>query len=577
MLQNLVTFLTNDRGRKITNIIFSKTSSITHYWHIGLKKISISKILAQYQNGAENWNQFHHLEERLDILTLRLLDDHFLLIIMEPLFHHDTSDFSKEFSLVKEFLYLTNHNFKEIILEDIQNTLKRILRNFIFDIYLLNLFLKDQFILFDAEQNFYLSAKDLADPQSDFKKIKHFYNIPPSHVDNFIKEITTPYEDKYKIEYFTLMEIVEEAQMYSVTGYKITPLVFQAHSIFENYRFLNQTSIPIAIFDKETRIQFKNTAWIHFFNDYDASDFIKQLNHDCFLKKQNLYDESLMQGKFIKWYFDPIIVAKTQYTLVTAIDSTHNKKEELDTLKTLARLKQSNEDLQRFAHICSHDLKEPLRTISSFSQMLKKKTPEQDEECQKYLDLIIKNTFYMKNLIEDLLKYSEFELHPQNIQEVTLDEIIQDVLLILSSKIKERRALIRLQSHNQEIFSKQIACNKTQLIQVFQNIIDNGIKFNNKKVPIIDIGYIEQENGDRFFIKDNGMGINQEYIGQLFSMFKRLHNKNDYTGSGIGLALCKKIIENHKGRIWLESTVDQGTVVYFELPKTLAKSYKQAS
>ena len=572
MLQNLVTFLTNDRGRKITNIIFSKSPNINHYWHIGLKKIPISEVLEHYHHCPENWNQFNTLEGRLDILNLRLFEDHFLLIVMEPFFHHDAVDFYKEFSLVKEYLYLNSHNFKNIILEDIQNTLKRILRNFIFDTYLLNLFLKDQFILFDTDQNFYLNSKELSESQMDLKKIKNFYNIPPSHVENFTKEITTPHEEKCKIEFFTLMKIVEQENIYSVMGYNIIPLVFQSHSIFENYRFLNQTSIPIAIFDHHTRIQFKNTAWIHFFNDYDASEFIKKLNCRCFSEKKNIYDESMMQGKFIKWYFDPIIVSKTQYTLVTAIDSTHNKKEELDTLKTLERLKQSNEDLQRFAHICSHDLKEPLRTISSFSQMLKMKIPDNDEECQKYLDLIIKNTFYMKNLIEDLLKYSEFELQPQNIQNVPVDEILQDVLNILSSKIKERRALIRMQ----DTFPESISCNKTQIMQVFQNIIDNGIKFNNKKVPIIDIGYINDENVDRFFIKDNGMGINQEYIDQLFSMFKRLHNKNEFTGSGIGLAMCKKIIENHKGSIWIESTPDQGSVVYFELPKAVIKSYQKA-
>ena len=452
-------------------------------------------------------------------------------------------------------------------------TLKRILRNFVFDTYLLKLFLGEYFILFDSGENFYLNTPAKIGNNATTKRIRNYFNIPSAHADNFSKSVVTPHEEKFKIEYFKLMEVVDPVETYSVIGYKTIPLVFETDSVFENYRFLNQTSVPMAIFDYHTRIQFKNTAWINFFDNYDPSSFIKTLNQQSFSQNANIYDESMTQGRFIKWYFDPIVVAKTQYTLVTAIDSTHGKKEEIDTLKTLERLKQSNEDLQRFAHICSHDLKEPLRTISSFSQMLKLQFKDQDNEStHQYLDIIVKNTLYMKNLIEDLLRYSEFEFQMQSVREVSVSEILQDVLNLLSSKIKERRALIRLQDD----FPDTILCNRTQIMQIFQNLIDNGIKFNNKKVPIIDIGYIEEENVDRFFVKDNGLGVNAEYLDGLFTMFKRLHGKTEFPGSGIGLAMCKKIIENHKGRIWMESDSQQGAVVYFELPKSMTRRFKCA-
>lgn len=581
----MIAFLTVERRRKITNIIFAHSSNNQNYWHFGLKKIPVLELIEQYRSEAESWDCQIYAEMQLDVLNLRLFENHFLLIIMEPVFHQEAVDFYKEFSFFKECLYLHNSSFKEELLQDILNTLKRIFRNFIFDTYLLNLVLKDQFFLVDTQNNFYLNTtikhEEDVDTKKiknfftaikyegdlDIKKIKNFFNIPPSHTENFTKEVTTPYDEKFKIEFFKLMDIVDQNEVYSVMGYRTIPLVFHAHSIFENYRFLNQTSVPMAIFDVNTRVQFKNTAWIQFFDDYDTFDFIKNLNTQCFLENKNIYDESTVQGRFIKWYFDPIVVSKEQYTLVTAIDSTHTQKEEIETTKTMERLKQSNEDLRRFAHICSHDLKEPLRTISSFSQVMRTRLDPKDDESQQYLDLIIKNTFYMKNLIEDLLRYSEYEFHPQNLNEEPVGDILQDVLNILSSKIKERRALIRMQ----DTFPETIFCNKTQITQVFQNIIDNGIKFNNKKIPIVDIGYINDEHVDRFFVKDNGIGVSEEYIHQLFSMFKRLHNKNEFQGSGIGLAMCKKIIENHKGQVWIESNTNQGTIVYFDLPKNVTK------
>jgi len=562
VLQKLVELLTVGHKKHIFNIIFAKTGDIKHYWSLGPQGIPIYSLLKHYQAQPEVWNLYSVGDKTCEVLQLHLPDDHMLLVVMEPC---QELDFKQALQQLK-----LNLNFKTQILNDVFDILKRILRNFIFDKYLLDLFLTDQFILIDTDHSFYLNTPLLDQTEKhSADSIKERLSIPLEHPDDFSTE-TIILGKKFKIEAFKFMEIVDIDNTYAVTGYRIIPLTIKENSIFENYRFLNQMSIPMAIFDPKSRIQFKNKAWVSFFQDNEAISFIKPINTKCVQEKINIYDESTIRGHFIKWYFDPIVIEKSGYTLITAIDSTHNKKEKIETLKTVERLKQSNQDLERFAHICGHDLKEPLRTISSFSQLLKGRIKGIDETSQNYLDLIIKNTLYMKNLIEDLLRYSEFDLHSDNATEVSTFEVLQDVLNILSSKIKEKRALIKVQDD----LPLNIFCNKTQIMQIFQNLINNGLKFNNKKIPIINIGYIHNENVDRFFIKDNGMGIHKDYVYELFTMFKRLHNKNDYQGSGIGLAMCKKIIENHKGKIWIESELSKGTTVYFEFPKNTSRRYK---
>ena len=560
----LIQELTVKHNRHISNIILSKAFDIRHYCHLGLEdETPIQDILKHYQDQPENWDIYSTSGKTFEILHLHLPHDHRLLIIM-----HSRLDFDLDHRLQE----LISTISKEDILSNALDTLKRILRNFIFDKYLLDLFLQDQFFLIDTHQNFYIHTSAFQENETtNVAQIKDFFSIPTDHPPHFSREVTIAYK-KFKIESFTLVTIVDLEDTYYVTGYKIIPLTQKEDSIFENYRFLNQISIPIAIFDQKSHIQFKNKSWVNFFQEHEITSFVHSINERCFSEKKNIYDESTIKGRFIKWYFDPLMISKAQYTLVSAIDSTHNKKEKIETLKTMERLKQSNQDLERFAHICGHDLKEPLRTISSFAQILKTSIHSLDQTSQNYLDLIIKNTFYMKNLIEDLLRYSECEFRSQDLKNISTPEMLQDVLSILSSKIREKRAIIKIQ----DSLPETIFCNKTQIIQVFQNIIDNGLKFNNKKVPIIHIGYIPNDHVDRFFIKDNGMGIHKDYIQELFTMFKRLHSKNDFQGSGIGLAMCKKIIENHKGKIWIESELSKGTSIYFEIPKNIRGEYQCA-
>ncbi|USO02187.1 MAG: hypothetical protein H6850_03695 [Alphaproteobacteria bacterium] len=565
MLQKLLAYLSTKHNRKIHTLLLSHSKDTKHYWSIGHHEIPAKDLLRFYQDKPEAWDLYATTDKTFEITHLHLSNEYKLLIVMQP---SSDLDFAPAFHELKTYATL---EFKIDILDDLMDTSKRILRNFIFDKYLFDLFLQDDFFLLDNGQNFYSHTSFIPEAELNSAKVRDFFGIPEQHSDTFSAEALIA-EKKFKIESSKFMEIVDADNTYCVTAYIITPLTVKENSIFENYRFLNQISLPIAIFDPKSRIQFKNKAWIEFFEDDAVLNFIKPINAKCFKDREKIYDESIVKGHFIKWYFDPILVSKSPYTLVTAIDSTHNKKEKIDTLKTVERLKQSNQDLERFAHICGHDLKEPLRTISSFSQLLKMRRKDLDETSQNYLDLIIKNAHYMKNLIEDLLRYSEFELHSQNAQEISTHEILQDVFHILSSKIKEKRAIIKVQDNLPET----IFCNKTQIMQLFQNLIGNGLKFNNKKVPIINIGYIYNENVDRFFIKDNGMGIHKDYIHELFSMFKRLHNKNDFQGSGIGLAMCKKIIENHNGKIWIESELSQGTTVYFEFPKHTRGRYKCA-
>lgn len=236
--------------------------------------------------------------------------------------------------------------------------------------------------------------------------------------------------------------------------------------------------------------------------------------------------------------------------------------------RQLARYKDSNLQLENFAYIASHDLREPVRTINNFTQLLSRKMGEKlDTEEQEYFAFIKDGVGNMDMLINDLLMYSRVNSGEHSPEEFKMENVMLVILNGLNQSIKEKEAEIQCDNLPETILG-----NKTKIKQLFQNLIANAIKFRKPDIPpkvIISAG--EDATHWKFSIADNGIGIKEEYFDKIFMIFKKLHSKHEFQGSGIGLAICKKIVEQHDGEIWVESVPDQGTTFFFTIAKSQGK------
>jgi len=224
-------------------------------------------------------------------------------------------------------------------------------------------------------------------------------------------------------------------------------------------------------------------------------------------------------------------------------------------------LSRSNADLREFAYIASHDLQEPLRNVSTFTQLLERRYKGQlDSEAETFIKYIVNSTIRMTQLIRDLLAYSQV-IHSDDASagEVPLRESVEWALDNLRSSIEESGAMVETDP------LPALRCDKSQIAQVFQNLISNAIKYRSAAAPRIHISSQQDETGWVVAVRDNGIGIAPEYHDKIFGVFRRLHG-TDYSGTGIGLAICKKIVEKHRGRIWVESEAGVGSVFKFSIP-----------
>ncbi|MEO0582471.1 MAG: ATP-binding protein [Bacteroidota bacterium] len=247
------------------------------------------------------------------------------------------------------------------------------------------------------------------------------------------------------------------------------------------------------------------------------------------------------------------------------IQSRHNqdlrvKNDEIE--RSNRELMRSNSELEDFAHAVSHDLKQPLRTIGSFSTLLVKKFGTSDDpDLKMYLDFIIDGIHQMNRLLTDLLIYASVGQNEQAFGAVDLNEIVLEVKQQLNRQINDSRAQIKVDH------LPMIQGRRSSMRQLFQNLISNAIKFKGKEVPQIEIGYKEHPNYHLIWVKDNGIGIDISYQKQIFKAFQRLHTQDEYPGTGLGLAICTKIIYQHKGHLHLKSQPQEGATFFIELPK----------
>jgi light-regulated signal transduction histidine kinase (bacteriophytochrome) len=227
-----------------------------------------------------------------------------------------------------------------------------------------------------------------------------------------------------------------------------------------------------------------------------------------------------------------------------------------------AELERSNRELEQFAHVASHDLQEPLRTVTSYVQLLEMYYQEQlDAEAYDYIAFIVNGAARMRELIKGLLDYSRVGTDSVSFQTTDCQAVLERVLANLQTSIEESGATV---THDA---LPSVTADATQLARVFQNLISNALKFRGTHSLEIHIGAQKQDSsGWLFSVRDNGIGIEPQYIERIFLIFQRLHNRDEYPGTGIGLAVCKRIVERHGGRIWVESEPGQGSTFYFTLP-----------
>ena len=231
--------------------------------------------------------------------------------------------------------------------------------------------------------------------------------------------------------------------------------------------------------------------------------------------------------------------------------------------ESAAALKQSNEDLAQFAYVASHDLQEPLRMVSSYLQLIERRyTDKLDDAGREFIGFAVDGAKRMKNLIKALLEYSRIGTGAREMEDAPLDEVVDEVLDFLKISIAETGAQIDVGD------LPCVRCDRTQIAQLLQNLIGNALKFCRDRKPQIEIsaGRNRAERTWEISVRDNGIGIEEEYLERVFVIFQRLHSREDYAGTGIGLALCKRIVERHQGKIWVESRPGEGTTFTFALP-----------
>lgn len=225
-------------------------------------------------------------------------------------------------------------------------------------------------------------------------------------------------------------------------------------------------------------------------------------------------------------------------------------------------LNRSNEDLERFAHICAHDLNEPLRTIGNYCHIIEKDFKENlPSSAKQHLQSITSSVKQMGDLINGILAYSQMGAQSLKKEVCSAQEIVTSVTMILEERIRYKNALIRYDS------LPSVYADKVLLTQVFQNLISNSLKFNESDIPTIRIFSTENKKCITFTVEDNGIGIDCKHYKIIFDLFKRLHTRAHYEGTGIGLSFCKKIIEAHGGKISVKSSLNKGSQFSFTLPK----------
>lgn len=250
------------------------------------------------------------------------------------------------------------------------------------------------------------------------------------------------------------------------------------------------------------------------------------------------------------------------YNMIDMLSRRNESLEQIVNMRT-ADLRRSNEELKMLAYVASHDLQEPLRTIGSYLQLIEKNYKDKlDDEGREFIEFAVDGASRMKELIQDVLTYSRLETAKQSFTTVDTQKLVDEIIRSLETAINESGAIITTDP------LPKIHADRRLIGQLLQNLISNAIKYRSAdRTPDVFVGIKETPDHWQFSIRDNGIGIEPQYLEQIFIIFRRLHYREAYQGTGIGLAVCKKAVELHGGRIWAESVYHEGSTFYFTIPR----------
>lgn len=354
---------------------------------------------------------------------------------------------------------------------------------------------------------------------------------------------------------------------------------------------LNGIPTDIAVFDNKGKYIFVNPhginneeirKWIIGKNNYDYF-LLKGMNDDIAKKREEVFLQTIQQRDGKEWVdehinkqgekqyilrkYHPIYENETlKFVIGYGVNITYSKLNEIKLENSLNDIQKINNELEQFAYVASHDLQEPLRTITNFLSLLERKFATMiDPQAKSYIDYSVDAAKRMRHLILDLLEFSRVgRITDGKAEDIDLNELINEIILLHRQQMEDLSATINFDQ------LPILHSYKAPIRQIFQNFINNGIKYHRENVsPIVSI--VCKDAGDfwQFSITDNGIGINKQYFEKIFVIFQRLNNRQQYAGTGIGLTISKKIIEGMNGKIWLDSEEGIGTTFHFTIPKKL--------
>ncbi len=371
-------------------------------------------------------------------------------------------------------------------------------------------------------------------------------------------------------------EILEINERYNLVS-KATNDIIWDWNIRNSQVFRTGDGLKVLIEESASELSSNHGSWIERIHSEDVSGVIKKMDHFLYETAELYWSDSYRflksDGSYAYLFEKGYLTRNEKLEPIRMIgasrDITLQKETEL-ILKSLneklekraEQLVNSNSELERFAYVASHDLQEPLRMVSSFLQLLHKKYDSQlDETGKKYIHLAVDGADRMKRLISDLLHFSRVSSTAIALQPVDTNEIVDELKNLFKIKLLESGGVIH--SSNLPV----IMADKTPITQLLQNLIGNALKYRSEAPPEIWIDCQENEEAFTFKIRDNGLGIDPKFFDKIFVIFQRLHNKNEYSGTGIGLAICKKIVDRFNGKIWVESEPGEGSTFSFSFPK----------
>ncbi len=308
-------------------------------------------------------------------------------------------------------------------------------------------------------------------------------------------------------------------------------------------------------------------------NEYQINMLKKEnelLGKDKELQKLQIYIFAITVIAFIMflwWYKSKLKYQNSVNKLLEEKNDLLNDKNDEIEVKN-KQLENSNEDLQQFAYVASHDLKEPLRMINSYTTLLNKRYNEMyDDSGKEFMHYIIDAVKRMETLLDDLLDFSRVGKQAPPDNYISVEDIMVYVEANLRHRLQTLNATLVVKNEN----LPSVKAHRTQLMQLLQNLVSNGVKFKGEKDPVVTVDCHKKDNQYIISVKDNGIGISKENLEKVFEMFRRLHSRSEYEGTGIGLATCKRIVSTWGGDIWVESTEGEGSTFFFSIPESSSK------